>query len=86
MADSWYSGKFLIGRIIITIICVLIIIWTLLICFIELRLKLYRMYHCFRSGFYKTASIVPVEEATITTDPITSYAKEIPLNTEIIIL
>ena len=82
MSDSWYSGEYLAGRIIITILFVFLAFWILLLCYADLRLDFYKCYDC----FYKTATVIPLEEAKETIEPINSYAKDIPLNSNVIIL
>ena len=81
--NSWFQGEYILGRIIITIIGILLTIWIFFLCFVEYRLRCYNLYN---NCAYKTAKIVPIPEATITFEHTNSYAKEIPLNENIIIL
>ncbi len=81
--ENWFSGEYLGERIALTVIFSLLSIWIFFLCFVEYRLRCYNLYN---NCMYKTAKIAPIPEATITIKPTNSYAKDIPLNTEVIIL
>ena len=83
MTDNWYSGEYLTARIIITIIGILIIIWIFLICCKSIRSLLK---HIYRLCCYKSAIVIPIPQASFTLDPIDSYAKEVPIHKDVIIL
>lgn len=83
MTDNWYSGEYLAARIIITIIAIFIAFWIFLICCNSIRLSLK---HIYRVCCYKTATVIPIPQATFTIDPINSYAKEVSIHKDVIIL
>jgi len=83
MTDNWYSGEYLAARIIITIILTFITFWIFLICCNSVRSSLK---HIYRLCCYKSATVIPVPQARFTLDPIDSYAKEVPICRDVIIL
>jgi hypothetical protein len=80
---NWYQGKFGIARGFLTFILALIATWFLVLCFAELRLNLYKCYKC---CCYKTATVIPIPIANTTDEPTNGHAKEIHINTHVLIV